>query len=103
MNDSIETGPSAADDAEAPPGEDDALSLYYSPGCVFCHRVLQVIEELGIELTLRNLWEDRDAQRELVGARGRATVPVLRIHRADGSDVWMPESADIVRYLRRSF
>jgi glutaredoxin len=81
---------------------DETLALYYSPTCPFCVRVLRVIEELGIDVELRNVWTDDKYCAELVEARGRATVPVLRCTSQD-RDRWMPESADIVRYLRERF
>ena len=40
---------------------------------------------------------------ELRDARGRTTVPVLRITSPDGNERWMPESSDIVRYLQTSY
>ncbi|MEM7435813.1 MAG: glutathione S-transferase N-terminal domain-containing protein [Myxococcota bacterium] len=80
----------------------ETLALYYSPTCPFCIRVLRVIEELGIDVELRNAWANDTYRNELVEARGRATVPVLRCTSAT-RDRWMPESADIIRYLRRRF
>ncbi len=81
---------------------DETLALYYSPPCPFCVRVLRVIDELGIDVELRDIWENEQYRAELVEARGRATVPVLRCTSA-AKDRWMPESADIVRYLRDRF
>ena len=40
---------------------------------------------------------------ELIEARGRATVPVLRITSPGGEERWMPESRDIVHYLEKTF
>lgn len=82
--------------------EVESLALYYSPTCPFCVRVLRVIEELGIDVELRNTWADDTYRAELIEARGRATVPVLRCT-SSTRDRWMPESADIVRYLRDRF
>lgn len=81
---------------------DESLALYYSPTCPFCIRVLRVIEELGIDVELRNVSSDDQYRAELVVARGRATVPVLRCTSRDRHR-WMPESADIIRYLRERF
>ena len=81
----------------------EQLSLYYMPSCPFCRRVLRTIEELGIEdIELRNIWEGDKHRADLVEARGRATVPVLRCT-SKTKDRWMPESADIDRYLRERF
>lgn len=83
-----------------PPAE--RLSLYYSPTCGFCVRVLRVIRELDLDVELRNVRRDPAHRQALLEARGRATVPVLRLTSAV-TDRWMPESADIVRYLRANY
>lgn len=80
----------------------DDLSLYYYDGCGYCERVKRTLLGLGVQVTMRNILEDPQHMRDLVAARGRRTVPVLRIAR-DGGDEWMPESADIIRYLEQRF
>jgi glutaredoxin len=86
---------------EAP--ADDRLALYYFPTCPFCIRVLMTIKLMKIDVELRNIRTSDEHWDALVAARGRATVPVLRIMTADGEDRWMPESSDIVRYLKRTY
>jgi glutaredoxin 2 len=82
------------------PGGPARLALYYYDGCFFCYRVRRVIDQLGVEVELRNIHTDRQHMSELMAARGgRRTVPVLRVMHADG-DEWIPESADIVDWLR---
>jgi glutaredoxin len=80
----------------------DALSLYHYEGCGYCGRVRRTLAELGVELELRDIDHDPEHLRALLDARGRRTVPVLRIRHPEG-DEWMPESADIIAYLRRRF
>lgn len=86
----------------ASPAE-DKLALYYFDGCPFCIMVQSTIDELGIDVELRNIFENPRYRDELVRARGRTTVPVLRITEADGADRWMPESGDIASYLRKTY
>ena len=83
--------------------ETGALALYGYPSCPFCARVLRAIEELDLDIPLRNTMQDADARRALVEAMGRGTVPVLRIDGEDGETEWLPESADIIRYLLDRF
>jgi glutaredoxin 2 len=75
------------------------LALYYFDTCPFCLRVLRAADRLGVTLELRNIHRDRQHYADLGAARGRTTVPVLRYTNAAGEDVWMPESADIIRFL----
>ena len=81
----------------------DRLALYYFDGCPFCVRVLRAIDVLGKDVELRNIYEEPSYLQELRDARGRTTVPVLRITSPDGEERWMPESSDIVRYLQASY
>jgi glutaredoxin len=82
----------------------ETLSLYMTPGCPYCVMVLRAIEQLGIEdrIELRDLWDNPAYRQELIAARGRGTVPVLRCQ-AGEVDRWMPESRDIIRHLRQRF
>jgi glutaredoxin 2 len=89
----------AKTDAAVGPG----LALYQFDSCPFCARVRRAADDLGIELELRDTLADPDNARAVVEATGRRTVPVLRIEGDEGDVEWLPESADIVRYLRDRF
>lgn len=82
--------------AQMPP----ALALYHYDSCPYCRVVRRAIDRLGITVELRNIDDDPEHLRALTQARGRRTVPVLRIDGPEGT-TWMPESADIVRYLEQ--
>ena len=82
---------------------EDSLALYYFEGCPYCAMVRTAIAELGVDVELRNIFEDPDYRADLVAARGRATVPVLRITATNGEERWMPESRDIVRDLEDTY
>jgi len=83
--------------------EKDHLALYHLETCPFCLMVRAAIDELGIDVELRSITQDPDNYDDLVEARGRATVPVLRISSAGGEDRWMPESRDIIDYLQKTY
>jgi glutaredoxin len=75
------------------------LSLYVLRGCPYCQRVLDALDRLGLTVALRDIASEQQFANDLIGARGRSTVPVLRIERPGEPVVWLPESRDIVRYL----
>lgn len=81
----------------------EELVLYGYPQCPFCARVLGVIRQLELDIPLRNTMQDPARREEVIGALGRGTVPVLRIEDVAGEVEWMPESADIIRYLVERF
>lgn len=82
---------------------EDTLALYYFDGCPFCNMVRAMLDKLEISVELRNIMLESKHRDDLVEARGRATVPVLRITSPDGEDRWMPESRDIMRYLQDTY
>lgn len=79
------------------------LTLYAYDGCFYCERVRQAAGALGLLLREKNIFREPEAASELIEARGRRTVPVLRIEREGEMSEWMPESRDIIRYLHREF
>ncbi len=76
------------------------LSLYHFRYCPYCVDVRRVLSQLRLEVELRNIHERPQYLQELTQARGRKTVPVLRIEEASGQVRWLPESLDIIEYLR---
>jgi len=82
---------------------EDTLMLYHFEGCPFCALVREAVQSLGVNVELRNIHEESSHREALIEARGRATVPVLRVISPDGSERWMPESRDIVDYLERTY
>lgn len=96
------TAPVSGPNAAAQEGT-ETLALYYTRSCPFCRVVLHALDSLDVTVELRDTARDRGHYDALVAARGRPTVPVLRITSADGSERWMPESRDIVRYLQSAY
>ena len=83
---------------------EDRLTLYYQPICFYCRRVMQLMQRLQLDhIELRNTLLEPDARAALLEARGRATVPVLHIQTPDDEERWMPESADIIHYLKEMY
>ena len=85
--------------ARSPAPSEDKLALYHSRRCPFCALVTSAIDRLGLDVELREIFDEPRYREQLVEARGRATVPVLRITSPDDEERWMPESRDIVHFL----
>ena len=82
---------------------EDELALYQSEGCPYCAFVRKTIDDLGIDVELRDVYADPSYREELAAARGSATVPVLRITSPNEDERWMPQFIDIVRYLKFTY
>lgn len=72
--------------------------LFYKPTCPFCKKVLNYMDEHGIDLPLRDVSTDADAREELLRVGGKAQVPCLFI---DGKPMY--ESGDIIDHLSETF
>ncbi len=80
-----------------------SLALYHFVGCPFCDMVRAVIDEFAVEVELRDIYGDPQHRQALMEARGRQTVPVLAITDTSGDVQWLPESRDIVQWLRERY
>ncbi len=70
-------------------------TLYFYPSCPFCIRVLNKLEELRIQVTLKNIRQDEKYRRELIEGGGKAQVPCMEM-----GGKWLYESKDIIEYLQ---
>ena len=75
------------------------FSLYYYDSCPFCARVLRSLNQVKVDVELRNVMSDSNHRSALQQATGRTTVPCLRIDNGTDSE-WMFESMDIMRFLQ---
>ncbi|PSQ17990.1 glutaredoxin [Halobacteriales archaeon QS_8_69_73] len=78
-----------------------SITLYELPGCPYCEKVIDKLEELGLDydsIEVPNSHDRRDEVREVSGQTG---VPVIvdEEHGVDG----MNESDDIVDYLEETY
>jgi glutathione S-transferase len=80
----------------------ETYTLYHYASCPFCARVRQYLDQVRIDVPMRDILRDPAARRELIDGGGRATVPCLRIER-DGEVSWLYESLDIIDYLKRQY
>lgn len=71
------------------------LTLFYRPTCPFCVKVLKVIKEEHIDVTLKNISENQEYLSELISVGGKKQVPCLFIN---GKPMY--ESNDIIYWLK---
>ena len=76
------------------PDDHHQLVLYYRPTCPFCVKVINHLEALGKDISLKNLDDDVDAVDELIHLGGKKQVPCLFI---DGVSLY--ESNDIIEWI----
>ncbi len=63
--------------ADGPSAE---LELFWRPGCPFCTMLERDLDQVGIPVTRRNIWEEPEAAAVVRSvADGNETVPTVRI------------------------
>ena len=77
------------------------LELYELPGCPFCAKVINKLDELGLEYESHEVPRAHSERTEVEQISGQTGVPVLVDH--DNGIEAMPESADIVEYLEQHY
>lgn len=75
------------------------LTLYYTPTCPFCRRVLAVIDRMQLEVELKDT-TDAELAAELMARGGKTQVPYLV---DTDKAVEMYESDDIVSHLQTNY
>ena len=79
------------------------LALYHFPTCPFCLKARRAMHRLSLNIELRNAQHDPAHRQDLLTGGGKIQTPCLRITGAQGHDVWLYESRDIIAYLEREF
>ena len=74
------------------------LTLYQAEWCAYCHRVRQVMTELGLTYLAVNVAADREERADLMAVSDQLGVPVLQ----DGDKVFS-DSDEIIEYLRGTY
>ncbi len=75
----------------------EKLTLYYTPYCPYCKKVLNFLEDKNVEIELKNINEDIEAKKELKEEGGKGQVPCLFI---EGDPLY--ESDDIVKWFEEN-
>ena len=62
------------------PGQQGAVEFFWRPGCPFCSMLERGLDQAGIPIVRRNIWDD-PAAAEIVRsiADGDETVPTVRV------------------------
>ncbi|PSQ36884.1 glutaredoxin [Halobacteriales archaeon QS_9_70_65] len=78
-----------------------SITLYELPGCPYCAKVIDKLEELGLDYDSIEVPSSHDQREEVKEVSGQTGVPVIvdEAHGVDG----MNESDDIVDYLEETY
>jgi len=77
------------------------LELYELPGCPYCAKVIDKLDELDLEYASHEVPRSHAERTEVEEVSGQTGVPVLVD--PDNDVEGMPESDDIVAYLEKTY
>ncbi len=76
---------------------EEEVTFFWRPGCGFCTRLRSGLEQAGVSLVERNIWEDEDAADFVRSvARGNETVPTVVVR---GRALVNPLAAEVLARL----
>lgn len=76
-----------------------SLALYHYDSCPFCAKTRRSIDELNVDVALRNIQLNHQHRIDLKQGGHKTQVPCLRIADSNGESQWLYESDDIIHYL----
>jgi len=79
------------------------LTLYGHTTCIFCRDVNNVIDQLDINIKVKNTFKYPEYKQDLLIGGGDTSVPCLRITFQFGNDHWLYDSTAIIDFLIKSF
>jgi len=73
--------------------------LYTKEYCPFCVRVRQAMDQLSVEMEIRDINDNDDDRLRLIEGGGKQQVPCLFFK---DTKEWMYESDDIIEFIREA-
>jgi len=81
--------------------QSENIALYHYELCPFCTKTRRAIDELGLEIELKNIEKNHQYRIDLHHGGQKTQVPCLRIERSNGDSQWLYKSAEIINYLAK--
>lgn len=74
-------------------------ALYHLETCPFCVKVRRQLKRYAVEIPMKDVGQDPEAQKELMEGGKQDMVPCLRYVDLFGKTQWMYESSDINEFI----
>lgn len=93
----------SADEQRRIDKETKNLVMYQFFTCPFCIKTRRAIKRLSLNIETRDALRHAPSRQQLLDGGGEIKVPCLRITGKDGSEEWLYESNEIIKYLNESY
>ena len=79
------------------------LTIYQFEACPFCVKVRRFIRKNSLKINLKDAKNNKTFKSELVNEGGKHKVPCLKIAKKYSKTIWLYESTEIIKFLKKEF
>ena len=79
------------------------LTIYQFEACPFCVKVRRFIRKNSLKINLKDAKNNKTFKSELVNEGGKHKVPCLKIAKINSETIWLYESTEIIKFLKKEF
>ena len=79
------------------------LTIYQFEACPFCVKVRRFIRKNSLNINLKDAKNNKTFKSELVNEGGKHKVPCLKIEKINSKTIWLYESTEIIKFLKKEF
>ena len=79
------------------------FTIYQFEACPFCVKVRRFIWKNSLKINLKDAKNNKTFKSELVNEGGKHKVPCLKIAKTSSDTIWLYESTEIIKFLKKEF
>jgi glutaredoxin len=79
------------------------LTIYQFEACPFCVKVRRFIGKNSLKIIFKDAKNNKTSKSELVNEGGKHKVPCLKIANKYSKTIWLYESTEIIKFLKKEF
>ena len=79
------------------------LTIYQFNACPFCVKVRRFMRKNSLKIDIKDAKNNKTFKAELVNEGGKHKVPCLKIEKLNSKTVWLYESTEIIKFLKKEF
>ena len=81
----------------------EGLTIYQFEACPFCVKVRRFMRKNNLKINLKDAKNNKTFKSELLNEGGKHKVPCLKITKKYSKTIWLYESTEIIKFLKKEF
>ena len=79
------------------------FTIYQFEACPFCVKVRRFMRKNNLKINLKDAKNNKTFKSELLNEGGKHKVPCLKITKKYSKTIWLYESTEIIKFLKKEF